>query len=360
MALRHTRNNFDFIRLAAAAMVLCGHQYALLFKPEPRPFGLVTLGTLGVLIFFSVSGYLVAQSWERDPHVLRFVARRFLRIWPGLAVVVLLAAFCVGPTFSQLPLTSYFRSELTWKYLLQLGLQLQLYLPEVFKANPWQTVNGSLWTIPIEVKWYGALLVAGLCGLMLRRTRYLLLAIVVLYAIYIYGVFDVQHNPAADYPKPAFGCEYGTFFCYGVLMHRWRHVWESRPFSILVGLVLLACGFVALNHQYAAVFVLLPFMVISFGNFSMPMVRDAGRYGDFSYGIYIYAYLVQQAVIAVIGFHHAYAMTLAISAAITLLCAVASWHLIEQPALGLKRYLRGKRQSDTEDNKQEDELALAQ
>ncbi|WP_449425032.1 hypothetical protein [Rhodanobacter lindaniclasticus] len=52
----------------AAGMVLCSHQFALTGRAERRPFGLLTLGTLGVLVFFAVSGYLVAQSWDRDPH----------------------------------------------------------------------------------------------------------------------------------------------------------------------------------------------------------------------------------------------------------------------------------------------------
>lgn len=352
MASRHTANNFDFVRLAAAAMVLCSHQYALLFRPEPRPFGLFTLGTLGVLIFFSVSGYLVAQSWDRDPHAWRFAARRFLRIWPGLAVVVMLTVFCVGPVFSRLPLGEYFRSEMTWKYLLQLCLQVELYLPGVFESNPWHVVNGSLWTIPIEVKWYAILIVAGVCGLLLRRARYVLLAGVLLYAIYIFGVFDVQHNPLANFPLPAFGCEYGCFFCYGVLLQRWRQVWERHPLLTLACLTLLAAALVVLDRQYAAVYVLLPFAVIGFGSLSTPLLREAGRYGDVSYGIYIYAYMVQQAVIAVIGIRHAYALSLSVSMAITLACAFASWRLVERPALDLKRYLRtpirideGKRES---------------
>lgn len=341
MTLRHANNNFDFVRLAAAAMVLCSHQFALIFRPEPRPFGMFTLGTLGVLIFFSVSGYLVAQSWDRDPNVWRFAVRRFLRIWPGLAVVVLLTVFCIGPAFSSLPVADYFQSGATWKYLLQLCLQVELYLPGVFQGNVWQVVNGSLWTIPIEVKWYGILMAAGLCGLLLRRARRVLLVAVLLYGIYIFGVFDVQHNPLASFPYPFFGCEYGCFFCYGVLLHRWQHVWERYTLRVLSCLALMVGILVTLNRQYAAIYVLLPFVVIWFGSLSTPLIRATGRHGDLSYGVYIYAYLVQQGVIAVIGFRQPYLLLLGVSAAMTLLCAFASWRLVERPALDLKRYLHG-------------------
>jgi len=352
------RNNFDFIRLLAAAMVLCSHQFALLGRPEPRPFGLLRLGTLGVLVFFSVSGYLVAQSWDRDPHPARFIARRVLRVWPALATVILLTVFCVGPTYSTWSPADYFSSTESWRYLRQLYFQVELYLPGVFEANPIRVVNGSLWTIPIEVGWYGALMVAGLCGLLRRRARYVMLVVVAAYAFYIYGVFDIQHNPRAGYLQPAFGREYGSFFCYGVVLHSWQHVWRKHPAWTALTLSVLAGVLVALDHGYAALYVLLPVTVIAVGEMSTPFLRQAGRYGDFSYGVYIYAFMVQQMVIVGLGIHRSYPMMLAASVAATLMCACLSWHLIERPALSLKRHLRSRNSSSRVDSEREGALTI--
>lgn len=346
MPFRHAVNNFDFIRIAAATMVLCGHQYGLLSQLEPRPLGLFTLGTLAVLIFFSTSGYLVAQSWERDPHGGRFAVRRFLRIWPGLAVVILLAVFCIGPIFTDLTLADYFRSGTTWTYLKYLYLHTHLYLPGVFEGNPWHIVNGSLWTILIEVKWYGLLLVAGMCGLLRPRFRYVLVALVALYAVYIYFIWDVQHNPQSAFPLPHFGCEYGTFFCYGALLHFMRSVWMPRAALVMVVLLLIAVLLVMFNYQYAAFYTCLPFVLVWIGSRSTPLLRSVGRFGDFSYGIYVYAFPTQQAVIAVMGIHHSYALMLLLSFAGTMICAVLSWYLVERPALELKRYLRSETEHD--------------
>lgn len=326
-------------------MVLCSHQFALLFMPEPRPLGLFTLGTLGVLIFFVVSGYLVAQSWDRDANVWRFALRRFLRIWPGLAVVVALTVFVAGPIFTSLPLRSYFQEGQTWKYFGQLVLSVELYLPGVFQDNVWKVVNGSLWTIPIEVRWYGILMLAGMLGLLHVRMRHLLLAVILGYAGYIFLIFDVQHNPAASFPQPAFGCEYGCFFCYGAVLFRWQSYWRRRPGITLLGLCVVSALALACGYRYLAVYLLLPFLVIWFGNLSTPVLSQAGRFGDLSYGIYIYAYLVQQSVIAMIGYHHSYGLTLVLSVVVTVACAIASWHLVEKPALSLKRNL-GSRQRD--------------
>ncbi|RDI99957.1 acyltransferase [Dyella solisilvae] len=330
----------------AALMVLSGHQYALMFLLEPRPFGLVTMGTLGVLVFFVLSGYLVAQSWRRDPHPWRFAVRRFLRIWPGLGVVVVLTTFVVGPVFTEESLGAYFQDAQTWKYLEQLGLIQQPDLPGVFHGNVWSVVNGSLWTIPLEVRWYAILMVAGACGLLSARLRVPLLTVVVAYAFYMFVVFDVQRNPAAAYPKPGFGCEYGCFFCYGVVLFHWQSAWARRPLLLAACLGAMASVAAVLNYSYLALYLVLPFVVIWFGNRSTPWLSRAGRYGDLSYGIYIYAYLVQQSIIAVIGFRHGYALTLLISLLATLACAYASWHLVEKPALGLKHHLTAAGSAD--------------
>lgn len=245
----------------------------------------------------------------------------------------------MGPIYSTWSPTDYFGSAVSWHYLRQLYLQVELYLPGVFEAHPIHVVNGSLWTIPIEVGWYGGLVVAGLCGLLRHRARYVLLVVVLAYAIYIYGIFDVQGNPRAGYLQPAFGREYGSFFCYGVLLQRWQHLWRKRPVRTALALSILAGGLITLGYGYAALYVLLPVMVIGGGEMSTPFLRQAGRYGDFSYGIYIYAFMAQQAVIAGLGIHRSYLVILAISVVATVACAWLSWQLVERPALSLKRHL---------------------
>jgi len=342
MSRQHPSNNFDAVRLLAAGMVLCSHQFALTDRVEPHPFGLLTMGTLGVLVFFAVSGYLVAQSWDRDPHVFRFAAKRFLRVWPGLAVVTLLAALVLGPLVSVLSPREYFRSPVTWDYFSQLYLGIRFYLPGVFTHATFPVVNGSLWTIPIEVRWYGILLFAGLCGVLRDRFRYLMLMLVLLYAVYIYGVFDVQHNPLARFPLPDFGCEYGSYFCYGVVLYHFRGAWRRHDGWLTAALVAAAALMVALEHGYTALFLLLPWLMIRFGTSSTPVLRRFGRHGDFSYGIYIYAYMMQQLTVSLMGVDHPYWMGLLVSAACTLVCATLSWHFVEAPAMALKRRLAGR------------------
>ncbi|WP_449425675.1 hypothetical protein [Rhodanobacter lindaniclasticus] len=95
--------------------------------------------------------------------------------------------------------------------------------------------------------------------------RLVLLALVVAYAIYIYGVYDVQHNPLARFPLPDFGCEYGSYFCSGVVLYHFRHAWRGHAGWFTAVLVVAGALMVVLDHGYAALFLLLPWGVIRFG-----------------------------------------------------------------------------------------------
>lgn len=101
------RNNFDFIRIVAATLVIVGHAYALLALPGTPEFFRSSVSTFAVKVFFVLSGYLVVTSWLHDPSVLRFITKRALRIWPALIAVVTLSAVVIGPLVTTLPLVDY-------------------------------------------------------------------------------------------------------------------------------------------------------------------------------------------------------------------------------------------------------------
>ena len=143
--LTHPKNNFDFVRILAALCVLYSHQHALWGLREPSVLNAHSLGGFGVLVFFSISGFLVAQSWQADPSIWRFAAKRLLRVWPGLAVAILFAALVLGPWVSALPLREYYAHPLIPEYLLNLRFVVRDALPLQFTGSAIAgAVNGAL------------------------------------------------------------------------------------------------------------------------------------------------------------------------------------------------------------------------
>ena len=155
-------NNFDIIRLTAAYGVLISHCWPL-FGLEPEPIGHLmgfeSLGFLCVNVFFFVSGFLVTQSFDRHAALRDFAIARLTRILPALAVSTILTAVVLGPIVSTLPVHDYFRDPRTWSYLGNaLVFMPQFDLPGVFSTVPTpNSVNGSLWTLPLEIAMYATL-----------------------------------------------------------------------------------------------------------------------------------------------------------------------------------------------------------
>lgn len=327
------RNNLDFIRFAAAAGVILSHAFPLgegtgVREPlEDFTRGQVTLGRLCVAVFLVISGVLITQSHERTPSLARYTWARVLRIFPGLAVVLLASAFLLGPALTELPLSAYLGSPETYLYVLR---NLTLYspqweLPGVFTGNVYPTaVNGSLWTLKYEVGFY--LLVAGLGAAGLLR-RWVALA----------GWVAAAVVPFVPYvgPRLSFWPELYLYFGGGLALYLLRERVRMSPWVALgcvVGLVVtarLGVGFrYAVGCCGAYLVLYLAFLPSRLAGFA--------RYGDFSYGVYIYAFPVQQLVTALLGGRTVWWVNAALSLPVVVALAALSWHGVERPALRLK------------------------
>lgn len=335
----HWRNNFDAIRLMAALAVLLSHQYALSGRPQPGAFGVQSLGSMGVAVFFAISGFLVAQSWEADPHAGRFAVRRLLRVWPGLAVVILLTVGVLGPAVSSLPPADYFAHPWTIEYLKNLQFNTKDRLPVRFEGSPLPTApNGSLWTIPLELKCYLLLALAATGGLL--RLRWVLLAALTAGAAVYFGPVPAADGWTAPFhwtQDRRLPLEFGLFFFAGTAFHVFRiqdNVATTRV-AVVLGWVFAAAA-LAFGLPMLAIWLFTPVTVLALANAATPGLRAAGRFGDLSYGIYIYAFPVQQTLIWTLRDRMPWSALLLLTLATTLALAFASWHLVEKRALRLK------------------------
>ena len=147
-------NNLNIIRFAAALMVIYGHMFPLLGIPSFTVLN-TAISSIGVLIFFVISGYLISESYKRDTNALRYTIRRTFRIMPGLIFAILITALVIGPIFTSLPVREYFSNPNFLQYFKNMALNIHYNLPGVFEMNPYaNAVNGSLWSLPVEVVMY--------------------------------------------------------------------------------------------------------------------------------------------------------------------------------------------------------------
>lgn len=336
----HRWNNLDFLRLVGALLVVLGHAYVLTGSTV-RPPKLAGYGvqTLGVVIFFSISGYLIAESWNRSRDVLTYAAARCLRIFPALVVVVVVSAYVVGPFVTFLPAGDYIQHEQTTHYLHNILLRPAYALPGVFTELPYASaVNGSLWTLPAEFFCY---LVVPLV-LALPRSSRPVVVMVLLVASLWYSLTAGPGSMIVYDTRIADAAAMWVFFAAGValrLAHD-RHATLFRA-DVAAGLFAVYLTVVAVDRNVveAVSWVVLPYVVLTVGLARTPFVCRAARFGDLSYGTYLWAFPVQQTVIYLIGVQRMSVNLVVVTAASALL-ALLSWHAVEKPALRLKRRVR--------------------
>lgn len=329
-------NNFDALRLFAALLVMYSHQFFFLGRAQPAPTG-STLGEVAVMIFFIISGYLVTESWYRDPHLVRFAMRRLLRLWPALAAATIVIAL-TGALLTTLPVREYFGRATGHFVVRNLLLRMVYQLPSVFVTHPgnpaMSAVNGSWWSIHLEAKCYLYLALLGLIGL--RRRWFSVLALGAFAVIYFK---TLPGHPRADAHQNLLSF-YTVFFLTGACARQFRtELLRFRIPLLVAGIATVIVAITTGQYPLAEWAVLVP-LTLRAGSLSTPGLRSAGRFGDLSYGIYLYAYFVQQLTVRLWPGKPFFAGPFLVAVAITSLIAWCSWHAVEARALQLKRHLR--------------------
>lgn len=345
--LKGRDNNFNFIRFIAATLVLVSHSYPLFYGTgDSEPLKLLvgmSLGTVAVDLFFVSSGFLIANSFFYRKSLSNFIKARILRIYPGLAVSLIISVFVLGVFFTTLTTSEYLSDIQTYKFLfinMILFFGEEATLPGVFGELPWEhTVNGSLWTLPFEVRAYALLVLVGITlGYCENKWKILdskkLYLFIPTFGMGIY-LFDYFHTIL---PISYFGAEYArllTMFFIGVAFYQYREkiVLSNKIFYTLIALLILS----SIDNQLFFVIYncTLAYIVFYLAYVPKGTIRKFNTYGDYSYGIYIYAFPVQQAVLAV-NPKLSLLTFIIISLVITFILACFSWHLIENKALKLK------------------------
>jgi peptidoglycan/LPS O-acetylase OafA/YrhL len=327
------QNNFDLLRFVFAFMVFLVHAHVLSGVQEFGVFSRYLSSDFAVKSFFVVSGFLIFMSYENSRSVPAYFGKRIRRIYPAYAFVIL-ASVVLGAFFSSFALSDYWSLPLL-KYiaanLLFLNF-LQPDLPGLFQHSAYQAVNGALWTLKIEVMFYLLVPLAVMAFARLGRLPVLAL-LYVGSVIYSAGMgtlaaqtgsglyFELQRQLPGQLCFFVAGAAAYYYFTHlsryalplmiaavtAFVLQDWLPWMLVQPLALGVVVVYLAC--------------FLPYL----GNF--------GKYGDFSYGIYIVHFPVLQLLIASGRYDDVPWLMLLSAMALVVTTAILLWHFIEKPFL---------------------------
>ncbi|MFT3721997.1 MAG: acyltransferase [Hyphomonadaceae bacterium] len=323
----HTANNFNLLRLVFALMVVAYH--TALSVPGASSLaeqGFSIGAMIGVQGFFVLSGYLVLASFERSESIALYAEKRFRRLYPAYAVVILvcaLAALVVSPIArGDLPGVGRY---IGWN--LVFANFMEPNLPGIFVDSSLTEVNGALWTLKIEVMFYLVLpVIAWVLRLAGRFSWLVCLVIYVGAEAWRIGLTQAgQYELARQLPGQM------SYFITGMMLYQIQLTGSRLWVAGLVGAALVIVSLVwPLVEPARAIGLGLLAIWVATG---WPRLPDAARFGDLSYGLYIVHFPIIQTV-AVLGlFAFNPSLGVAVALGSSLVAALLLWHLVEKPAL---------------------------
>jgi peptidoglycan/LPS O-acetylase OafA/YrhL len=332
-------NNFDIIRMALAILVIFSHSYPLATGSELRePFNILTRhqatgGHIAVDLFFIISGFLIAASYERSKTIWSYLKKRIYRIYPAFIVAMILSALIIVPASGGHVVGGSSPAGLLDFVAHTLRLTEFSYTG-VFHGNPFPDVlNGSTWSIAFEFWCYIGVILLGTTG-MLRSNR--VLTALFLISIAISVLFSVYHwTPSGKllgriFGYPPFWARLLPMYVSGIVLYRLRD-----RLSLKTSWIAVACaGLVAaalLPHGWPLLFpVVGGYLVLVLAFHPAIRLHNWNRFGDFSYGTYLYGFPVEQLVTRWLGASVSHWKLFFIAAPVAVGCAIVSWHLVEK------------------------------
>jgi peptidoglycan/LPS O-acetylase OafA/YrhL len=304
--------------------------------------------------FFAISGFLITWSWFRRPRLRDYYLARGLRILPGLWTCLIVTAFVIAPTAVAIQGGSAAKlllSRAPFEYVLGNSAVL-LHNHDVGgtpRGIPWLGEwNGSLWTLFWEVLCYIAIAGLGVVGLLRRRWLIPALLALVLYWSAILPPYSAfieaapgtrQHIDAATARLVADGtaARFAVMFLAGALLCRFRHLIPARWSLVAMSVVIVLAASLLPNYRVIGG-IPLAYAIIVSG--ALIHNKRLVLRTDLSYGVYIYAFPMQQ-LLVICGLAFLNPGVFAVIAAFaTLPLAALSWFLVEKPAISLKARLK--------------------
>ena len=336
-------NNFDLLRLFAAIQVVFIHSFHHLFDD----FGYKLNDSViffkeaitfipGVPIFFLISGFLISLSYEKNPNIKDYITNRVLRIYPALYINILIS-FIILYHFNFVTFDFTFFGWL----IAQMSI-VQFYNAEMFRGFGVGVINGSLWTISVELCFYIAL---PIIFFLFKKSRWIIIFFFII--SFTLWVYDITSDKDIFYNKLLHVTIVPYFFLFliGVCFYKYfekiKYLIENNFLAWVVCFAIFNMGINYLHVElnillYLVKWIIFSFMVFSFAFSYNTLSRKLLKGRDYTYGIYIYHMLIINVfvyfnfVAEIKYFLYVFFSTIALGA--------FSWHLIEKPFLKMKKH----------------------
>jgi peptidoglycan/LPS O-acetylase OafA/YrhL len=337
-------NNFDLIRLSAAVQVAISHGATHLNVKLPAILEVIEFFP-GVPVFFTVSGFLIANSYYRNQNLKRYSFNRALRIFPGLWTCFIFTTILLL-SFGILKLESFANIEF-WKWFFTQITIFQFYTPDILRGWGTGTPNGSLWTIPIEIQFY---ILLPLIVMLINRSKtnrivtITLIGLVALFSNYFYSTLEQETVFAKLFHVSIF--PFLMYFMFGFFLYLlWPKIKlfivnKGMLWLVIYALYVFIFYFLTKSYSpsyYPDVLGWISYLILSIMTLSLSFsyqfaTKKLLRGNDISYGIYIYHMVIINAVLELDI--REYSLIIAMS--ITFILAYLSWVFVEKPFLRLK------------------------
>lgn len=353
----YKKNSFNIVRLLLAISVIYSHSYPLLISGDSKgdllgriTHGQIEFGSLAVYSFFVISGFLITQSMLNSKNYSGYIIKRCLRIFPAFLMALIFSAFIIGPIVSKLSFRDYFLTGNTIEpirfVLKNLTMNVTGYswgFLDVFAKNPFPgSVDGSMWTLKHEFACYIMIMIFSFFYIFKNRIVFFvasMLSMILAVANIKFGfkLFNLGQNAwvLSDNEYNSF-IVLACYFIIGALMYIYKDKIKISYRYLLLAFILILFSSKINNLQLVMLFAL-PYLLI--GLCVITNIEGITKYGDFSYGMYIYAFPIQQTLVYYFGNKLNILSYFVLSTGLVFILAVISWYCIERPALKLKNNL---------------------
>jgi peptidoglycan/LPS O-acetylase OafA/YrhL len=286
------KNNFDGVRISLALIVFFSHISALTQADEFKFFEDIFDSNFAVKGFFAISGFLVTQSYLSSRSNLEYFNKRFFRIFPAYVTVIVLC-LSIGFLVTSLGAFDFLMSPQTLKYIfanLTFLNFIQPTLPEVFETNPIQALNGSLWTIKVEIMLY--VCIPFLIYFFRRIESTYVIFIIFFSSIFWVYFFTVLYEGskgeqlARQFPGQL------SYFALGAYLAVNEKIKNNITLIAFIGLIAL---FITNNSLLRLIIDPIAYSaIVLYLSLAACKSLNIGRYGDVSFGIYLYHFPIIQ------------------------------------------------------------------